>query len=70
MHLTTATALAGLRAARADGVDVTVETCPHYLAITAEEIDDGATQFKCAPPIRDHDNCERLWRHWPAAIST
>ena len=61
VHLTTATALAGLRAARADGVDVTVETCPHYLAITAEEIDDGATQFKCAPPIRDHDNCERLW---------
>jgi allantoinase len=56
-----ATALAQLRAARADGVDVTVETCPHYLAITAEAIDDGATQFKCAPPIRDAENCERLW---------
>ncbi len=61
VHLTTATALGQLRGARADGVDVTVETCPHYLAITAEAIDDGATQFKCAPPIRDLGNCERLW---------
>ncbi|MBV9417430.1 MAG: amidohydrolase family protein, partial [Solirubrobacterales bacterium] len=50
-----------LRAARADGVDMSVETCPHYLAIAAEAIDDGATQFKCVPPIRDHGNCERLW---------
>jgi dihydroorotase-like cyclic amidohydrolase len=54
-------ALAQLRAARADGVDVSVETCPHYLAIVAEAIDDGATQFKCAPPIRDAANCERMW---------
>jgi len=61
VHLTTASALAGLRAARADGVDVTVETCPHYLAIVAEAIEDGATQFKCAPPIRDAENRERLW---------
>ena len=61
VHLSTATALAQLRAARADGVDVSVETCPHYLAIVAEAIADGATQFKCAPPIRDAANCERLW---------
>ena len=61
LHLSSAGALAQLRAARADGVDVSVETCPHYLAIVAEAIDDGATQFKCAPPIRDADNCERLW---------
>ncbi len=61
LHLSSAAALAQLRAARADGVDVSVETCPHYLAIVAEAIDDGATQFKCAPPIRDADNCERLW---------
>ena len=53
--------MAQLRAARADGVDVSVETCPHYLAIVAEAIADGATQFKCAPPIRDAANCERLW---------
>ncbi len=61
VHLTAAGALDMLRAARAGGVDVTVETCPHYLAITAEAIDDGATQFKCAPPIRDGANSERLW---------
>jgi allantoinase len=50
LHLSSAGALALLREARADGVDVSVETCPHYLAIVAEAIDDGATQFKCAPP--------------------
>jgi allantoinase len=61
LHLSSAGALAQLRAARNDGVDVSVETCPHYLAIVAEAIDDGATQFKCAPPIRDQRNCERLW---------
>jgi allantoinase len=61
VHLTAAGALAQLRAARADGIDVSVETCPHYLAITAEAIEDGATQFKCAPPIRDAANSERLW---------
>jgi allantoinase len=61
VHLTAATALGQLRAARAGGVDVSVETCPHYLAIVAEAIEDGATEFKCAPPIRDAGNCERLW---------
>jgi len=61
LHLSSAGALAQLRAARGDGVDVSVETCPHYLAIVAEAIDDGATQYKCAPPIRDAGNCERLW---------
>ena len=61
LHLSSAGALAQLRAARADGVDVSVETCPHYLALDSEAIDDGATQFKCAPPIRDPDNRERLW---------
>lgn len=61
LHLSAAGALEQLRAARADGVDVSVETCPHYLAIVAEAIDDGATQFKCAPPIRDAENSERLW---------
>ena len=61
LHLSSAGALAQLHAARRAGVDVSVETCPHYLAIVAEAIDDGATQFKCAPPIRDADNCDRLW---------
>ena len=50
-----------LRAARAAGVGVTVETCPHYLTFAAEEIADGATAFKCAPPIRERDHRERLW---------
>jgi allantoinase len=61
VHLSSSSALESLRAARAEGVDVTVETCPHYLAIEAEAIPDGATQFKCCPPIREGPNQERLW---------
>jgi allantoinase len=61
LHLSASGALAQLRAARADGLDVSVETCPHYLALHAEAIEDGATQFKCAPPIRDQANCDKLW---------
>jgi allantoinase len=48
-------------AARADGVRVTVETCPHYLGFAAEEIPDGATEYKCAPPIREARHREGLW---------
>jgi len=44
-----------------DGVRITVETCPHYLLFTAEEVPDGQTQFKCCPPIREADNRELLW---------
>ena len=62
VHLSAAEALPDLLAARARGLTVTVETCPHYLAFAAEEIEDGATAFKCAPPIRGHANRERLWR--------
>ncbi len=40
---------------------MTVETCPHYLTFAAEEIPDGAVEFKCAPPIRSRENRERLW---------
>jgi allantoinase len=40
---------------------VTAETCPHYLTFAAEEIPDGATQYKCCPPIREAANRERLW---------
>jgi allantoinase len=61
VHLSTATALPMLRAARAEGLPVTVETCPHYLQFTAEAIAKGATLFKCAPPIRCSDNREKLW---------
>ncbi|MFG1803192.1 allantoinase AllB [Micromonospora carbonacea] len=61
LHLSSVAALAELAAARADGVRLTVETCPHYLALTAEQVPDGATEFKCCPPIRDRDNQDRLW---------
>jgi len=61
LHLSAAEALDHLRAARAEGLPVTAETCPHYLALSAEEIPDGATAFKCAPPIRDAENRDRLW---------
>ncbi len=61
VHLATALALRDLRAARREGLPVTVETCPHYLYFAAEEILDGSTLHKCAPPIRSRDNRERLW---------
>lgn len=61
VHLSTATALPLLRGAKSEGVAVSVETCPHYLNFAAEEIPDGATEFKCAPPIRESENLEQLW---------
>jgi allantoinase len=61
VHLSSAAALPLIRAARADGLPVTVETCPHYLTLRAEDIPDGATQFKCCPPIRDEANRAALW---------
>ncbi|MBI1786957.1 MAG: allantoinase AllB [Acidobacteria bacterium] len=61
VHLSSADALPMLREARAEGLPVTVETCPHYLTFAAEEIPDGATELKCAPPIRGRDNREKLW---------
>jgi allantoinase len=62
VHHSAAAALARLAAARAEGLPVTAETCPHYLRFAAEEIPDGATAYKCAPPIREAENRERLWR--------
>ena len=62
VHLATWQALDELRAARAEGLPVTVETCPHYLHFAAETIADGATLFKCAPPIRSGENREKLWQ--------
>jgi allantoinase len=62
VHLATGLAFDSLRSARADGLPVTVETCPHYLHFEADHIADGATQFKCAPPIRSGPNRERLWQ--------
>ena len=61
VHLAAADALPLLREARAGGLPVTVETCPHYLAFAAEEIGGADTALKCAPPIRGRENRERLW---------
>jgi allantoinase len=62
VHLSAAGVLAESNRARSQGLRVTVETCPHYLLLAAEEIPDGRTEFKCAPPIRERENRERLWR--------
>jgi allantoinase len=61
VHLSSASAVPDLHAARAAGVDVSVETCPHYLTLAAEGISDRATEFKCCPPIRHISNQELLW---------
>lgn len=61
LHLSDAGALPMIRAAKDDGVRITVETCPHYLAFEAGTIPDGATEYKCCPPIRDDANRDALW---------
>ncbi|PZE56596.1 allantoinase AllB [Curtobacterium sp. MCPF17_001] len=61
LHLSDAGALPMIRAAKDDGVRITVETCPHYLAFESGSIPDGATAYKCCPPIRDDANRDALW---------
>ena len=61
VHLSSATSLDIIRRAKGRGLPLTVETCPHYLTFTAEEISDGATEYKCAPPIRSASEREALW---------
>ncbi len=61
VHVSAASALPPIRQARREGLPITAETCPHYLAFGAEEIGDGRTLHKCAPPIRDRANSEELW---------
>lgn len=62
VHLSCADALDEIERAKQEGLPLTVETCPHYLTFASDEVPDGATQFKCAPPIRTAENRERLWR--------
>ena len=62
VHLSSADSVTMLDEARATGVPITVETCPHYLTFAAEDVPDGATTFKCAPPVRERANREALWR--------
>jgi allantoinase len=61
LHVSSADAIELLAAARADGLAVSSETCPHYLALAAEEVPARATEFKCCPPIRERANADRLW---------
>lgn len=62
LHLSSTDALPLIAAAKAEGVRLTVETCPHYLTLTAEEVPDGASEFKCCPPIREAANQDLLWQ--------
>ena len=62
VHLSAAQALSEIRKAKEQKIAITAETCPHYLTLQSEEIRDGATHFKCAPPIRENRNREDLWR--------
>ncbi|AFL87194.1 allantoinase [Terriglobus roseus DSM 18391] len=68
VHLATAQAVEMLRSAKAKGLPITVETCPHYLHLYAEAIADGATEFKCAPPVRSQANREALWKALAAGV--
>jgi allantoinase len=61
VHLSSASALPLIREAKAEGLPITVETCPHYLCLRAEDVPEGDTTYKCAPPIRDDANRELLW---------
>lgn len=62
LHLSSSDAVPAVAAARRSGVRITAETCPHYLTLRAEDIPDGATQFKCCPPIRESANQDLLWQ--------
>jgi allantoinase len=61
VHLSSSDAIPRIQKAKASGVPVSVETCPHYLTFRADEIPDRATQFKCAPPLLELENREKLW---------
>ncbi|MFE7240912.1 allantoinase AllB [Streptomyces sp. NPDC057580] len=61
LHLSSSDALPLIAAAKREGIRVTVESCPHFLTLTAEEVPDGATEFKCCPPIREAANQDALW---------
>jgi allantoinase len=61
VHHSSSDSLDLLRAARSEGLPLTVETCPHYLTLAAEDIEAGATPFKCCPPVRERENREELW---------
>lgn len=61
VHLSSSDAIAQIAEAKSEGLHLSTETCPHYLTLCSEEIPDGDTRFKCAPPIRERENCHKLW---------
>ncbi|KAF9567701.1 hypothetical protein BGW38_008844, partial [Lunasporangiospora selenospora] len=61
VHLSASDALPMIREAKRDGVQLTVETCPHYLSLNSEAVPEGATEYKCCPPIREDENRDKLW---------
>ncbi|MGB7921814.1 MAG: allantoinase AllB [Pyrinomonadaceae bacterium] len=61
VHHSSSSSLPSLRAAHTEGLPLTAETCPHYLTFAAEDVPDGATEFKCCPPVRERENREQLW---------
>jgi allantoinase len=62
VHVSSAGGVDAIAAAHADGIHISGETCPHYLSLVDHEIVDGATEFKCAPPIRTAQDRDALWR--------
>ena len=68
VHLSSADALPAISTLKKDGLPFTVETCPHYLSFEAEQIPDGDPRYKCAPPIREAENREKLWRGLTAGL--
>lgn len=61
VHVSSAAGCRAVAAARAAGVAMSAETCPHYLALTGDDVPDGATEYKCAPPLRTAADREALW---------
>jgi len=61
VHLSSSDAIDIIKTAKREGLPLTVETCPHYLFFSSEEINDKDTMFKCTPPIRENENREKLW---------
>lgn len=68
VHHSSSASLPFLRAAKEEGLPFTAETCPHYLAFAAEDVPEGATEFKCCPPIRERENREQLWDALDAGV--
>ncbi|KAG5638314.1 hypothetical protein H0H81_000732 [Sphagnurus paluster] len=61
VHLSASSALPIIRAAKSSGLNLTVETCFHYLCLSANEIPNGHPEFKCCPPVRESENQDLLW---------